>query len=88
MKIKKEYKVREVAGEYMAVCQGKNLQDMTKVISLNQSAAELWKSLEGKSFTLDDAAQQLQELYGIDDQRAKADAAKWIDSLVNANVIE
>lgn len=88
MIIKKEYKIREVAGEYMAVCQGQNMQDMTKVICLNKSAVELWEALEGKEFTLDDAAQQLQELYGIDDERAKADAGKWVENLIKANVIE
>lgn len=88
MKIQPKYKVREVAGEYMVICQGKNMSDMTKVIYLNESAVKLWNALEGKDFNLDDAAQQLQEIYGIDDQRAREDAGKWIDNLVKANVIE
>ena len=43
MKIKSMYKVRQVAGENLVVGQGRLNADMTKVISLNDSAVLLWK---------------------------------------------
>ena len=56
MKIKENYKVREIAGENLIVEQGKSQSDMTKVISLNNTALLLWKELQGREFSLEDAA--------------------------------
>ena len=38
MKIRDEYKVREIAGEHVVIMQGRYGADMTKVISLNESS--------------------------------------------------
>ena len=38
MKIREEYKVREMAGEHVVIMQGRLGVDMTKIISLNESA--------------------------------------------------
>lgn len=38
MKINKNYKLRQVAGETIVVNQGKGGTDMTRIISLNDSA--------------------------------------------------
>lgn len=88
MKIKEIYKVREIAGEHLVVEQGKLQSDMTKVISLNATALFLWNELKGKDFTLADAAQVLTTQFGIDTERATADAAKWAEALQKCGVIE
>lgn len=87
MKIKDIYKVREIAGENLVVEQGKLQSDMTKVISLNGTALLLWNTLKGNEFTLEDAAEVLVKQYGIDRERAMADAAKWVDALTKCGVI-
>lgn len=87
MKIKDIYKVRQVAGENLVVEQGKLQSDMTKVISLNATALLLWNELKGKDFTSSDAARVLVDAYGIESERAEADAGKWIDSLMKCGVI-
>lgn len=87
MKIKENYKIRQIAGENLVISQGQGVADMTKVISLNQSAVKLWEALADKEFTLDDAAQTLVDLYGIDAERAKADASVWAERLINCGVI-
>lgn len=56
MKIREEYKVREMAGEHVVIMQGRLGVDMTKIISLNESALYLWNALAGKEFSVDDAA--------------------------------
>ena len=48
MKIREEYKVREMAGEHVVIMQGRLGVDMTKIISLNESALYLWNALAGK----------------------------------------
>ena len=88
MKIKSMYKVRQVAGEYLIVGQGRLNADMTKVISLNDTAVLLWKELAEKDFTCDDAADVLVTVYGIDKERALNDASKWIDKLKECDLIE
>ncbi|TVR75541.1 MAG: PqqD family protein [Marinilabiliales bacterium] len=88
MKIKPNYKVRDVAGEKMVVMQGKDGVDLTKVIMLNSTGERLWSSLQGKEFTVDDAAEMLMESYGIGKQQAVKDAESWIDSLVKVGLIE
>lgn len=87
MKIKENYKIRQIAGENLVISQGRGVADMTKVISLNQSAVQLWEALADKEFTLDDAAKVLTDLYGIDAERAKADAQVWAERLINCGVI-
>jgi hypothetical protein len=88
MKIKPNYKVREIAGEKMVVMQGKDGVDLTKVILLNNSAEWLWNTLQGKEFSLDSAAHLLAEKYALGKEQAGTDAGKWIDSMVKVGLIE
>lgn len=88
MKIKSMYKVRQVAGENLVVGQGRLNADMTKVISLNDTAALLWKELAGKDFSCEDAAEVLVATYEIEKEVAMADAAKWIEKMQECGIIE
>jgi len=88
MKIKSMYKVRQVAGENLVVGQGRLNADMTKVISLNDTAALLWKELAGRDFTCEDAAEVLVATYEIEKEQAMADAAKWIEKMQACGIIE
>ena len=87
MKIKENYKIRQIAGENLVISQGRGVADMTKVISLNQSAVKLWEALAGREFSEDDAAEVLVSLYGIEKERALTDAKAWIEKLQSGQVI-
>ena len=87
MKIKENYKIRQIAGENLVISQGRGVADMTKVISLNQSAVKLWEALAGREFSEDDAAEALVSLYGIEKERALTDAKAWIEKLQSCQVI-
>ena len=87
MHIKDTYKVRQIAGENIIVWQGAIHADMTKVISLNSTALLLWNELQGRDFTLADAASVLVTHFGIDRSRAEADARSWVERLVGCGVI-
>ena len=87
MKIKDNYKVREIAGENLIVKQGESQADMTKVISLNNTALLLWKELQGNDFSLEDAAHVLIERYSIPKELALVDAQKWVDALDSCGVL-
>lgn len=87
MKIREEYKVREMAGEHVVIMQGRLGVDMTKIISLNESALYLWNALAGKEFSVDDAARLLTERYEVDDATAACDAAAWVEKLRDCKLI-
>ena len=87
MRIKDMYKVRQIAGEHIIVGQGASQADMTKVISLNSTALLLWNELQGRDFTLADAAEVLVSHFGIDRARAEADVRNWANRLLECGVI-
>lgn len=88
MKIKSQYKVREMAGENVVIMQGKGTSDLTRIISLNESAFYLWGEVEGKEFDTKMVAELLSEQYGIDMDIAERDAQRWIDRLEECGLIE
>lgn len=88
MKIKANYRLRDVAGETIVVNQGSAGADLTRIISLNSTAKLLWEELAGAEFSLEDAAELLVKTFGIDKQRALEDAAAWSDSLKSCGVME
>ena len=88
MRIKSNYKLREIAGETIVVKQGKSSLDMTNIISLNNSAKVLYQQLLDKDFTLADVAQVLTDTYQISEERAANDAAIWVESLRKCDILE
>ena len=88
MKIKSDYRLREIAGETIIVNQGTASINMTKIISLNATACMLYETLAEKEFSLEDAAQVLVSTYGISNEQALKDADTWITDLKNCGVIE
>lgn len=88
MKIKSDYRLREIAGETIIVNQGTASVNMTKIISLNASARMLYETLAEKEFSVEDAAQVLISTYGISNELAQKDADNWINDLQNCGVIE
>lgn len=87
MRIGEEYKVREIAGEHVVIVQGRYGADMTRVISLNDSALYLWNALRGRAFTSEEAARLLTERYEVDDATAARDAEAWARKLEECGVL-
>ncbi len=88
MKIRDGLKIRDIAGEKVAVMQGRAGADMTRLLSFNATAEWLWGELSGRDFSAEDVAQLLAGKYGIDMQRAREDAGKWIESLLSCGAVE
>ena len=87
MKINRNYKIHEIAGETIVVNQGTANVNMTRIISLNASARLLFQTFIEQDFTVEDAAEVLVDTYGIDYERALKDAEKWVESLKQCGVI-
>lgn len=84
MKIKDGFKLRTLGTEYIVTAEGEKQINFNKIISLNSSAAFLWKNIEGRDFTAADLADLLTGEYDVDRERALEDsktiAAKWIEA--------
>ena len=88
MKIKEGYKVREMAGEHVIIKQGRFGADMTRVIALNATSLLLWQELQGRDFDVEDVAKVLTDNYEVEAATATADAAAWMEKLVEAGLAE
>jgi hypothetical protein len=88
MKINPNYKLREIADETIVVNQGAKHVNMTRIISLNATARMLYEAWMDKEFTTEDVARTLVDTYGIGDEQALQDAAKWVESLIQCGIIE
>ena len=86
MKIKEGFVLREMCGEYIVAAEGLQNINFNKLISLNSTAAFLWKELEGKEFTTESMAQLLVDEYEIDMDLALTDSANLIKSWVEAGI--
>ena len=88
MKIKDGFVLREMCGEYIVAAEGLQHINFNKLISLNSTAAFLWKALENKEFTVEDMAQLLVDEYGIDMELALTDSASLIKAWLDAGIAE
>lgn len=83
MKIVPGFTLRPLGKEFIITAENIKQIDFNKMISLNESAAYLWKSVADKDFTAEDLAALLEERYEIDHETALRDseaiAAKWLE---------
>ena len=87
MKIKKGFELRVVCGEHIIVAYGKENIDFNKVISLNESAAFLWKAISDKEFTAETLTSLLCEEYEVDAETAKKDAQALLDEWTKVGLV-
>lgn len=85
MKTVPGFTLRPLGKEFIITAESIKQINFNRMISLNESAAYLWKSVDGReSFTAQDLADLLCERYEIDMETALRDsqaiAAKWIEA--------
>ena len=77
------FKLRPLGGEFIVTGEGPSQVNFNKMISLNESAAYLWKAVQDKEFTVEDLTRLLLDEYDVDEatasKDAKALAEKWIE---------
>ena len=88
MKIKKGFVLREMCGENIVAGEGLENISFNKLISLNATAAFLWKKVVDKEFTPEEMAGYLVEEYGIDMELAIKDAKALAQAWIDAGVAE
>ena len=88
MRIKDGFKLRSLAGEFIVVGEGLSQVCFNKLISLNETAAYLWKNLVDKTFDANDITKLLCEKYEVEEAVAAADAEKLVESWRNAGLLD
>jgi hypothetical protein len=88
MKTKDGFVLREMCGENIITGEGLEHINFNKLISLNATAAFLWKAVAGKEFSAETMAQLLVDEYGIDMELALKDSAALCQAWVEAGIAE
>ena len=88
MKIKSGFELRTVCKENIIVAFGEENIDFSKVISLNESAALMWRAVIGKDFTAEDMAEALMQEYEVDRETAQKDAQAMLQQWLEVGLIE
>ena len=88
MKIKEGFELREMCGENIIVAKGVQNIDFNKIISLNETAAYLWKAILGKEFTPESMAELLRMEYEVNEATALADAQELAKAWQDAGLCE
>lgn len=87
MRTKKGFNLRNVCGENIIVAEGVDNIDFSRIISLNESAAYLWKKVQDKDFTAEDLTSLLLDEYDVDEQTAKQDAETLLKQWQKAEIV-
>lgn len=74
MKLRNDLTLRQLGDEYIIVDPSQDMVDMSKVFTLNESAAFIWNELQGINFTLEDVVNLLLDAYEVTADRATTDA--------------
>ena len=86
MKTKKGFVLRSLGREHILVAEGLDA-DADKMVSLNESAAFLWQSVEGKEFDAETMIHLLMEEYGITREVAEKDVMPLLQIWKEAGII-
>ena len=79
--------MRSLGREFILVAEGLEAADANRLISMNESAAFLWKAVEDKEFDADTLIGLLIEEYGITHEVAEKDVASLLETWKQADII-
>lgn len=66
MRLKEGLTVRKVGDDYVIVAPEQGMIDLSKVYTLNETAAWLWEQLQGKDFETQDLIALIRQEYDVD----------------------
>ncbi len=86
-KVKDEYLLKEVAGEYIVVPVGKEAVSFHGVINLNETGKFLFENLT-KPISILELVSKLTEEYDVNEEQAIKDVKLFVETLIKNNVLE
>lgn len=89
MKQKEGFVLRNVCGEQVIVGEGLGTIDFGKLISLNETAAWLWKKAgEIGDFDINQLTKALCDEYDVDAEQAREDVTKMVGQWQELGIVE
>ncbi len=89
MRIKKGFNIRQICGEHIVVAEGEANIDFSQVISINQTAACIWKAVADKDFTVDDMVKALiDDEYDVEEEVARKDCEQLLKTWKETGIVE
>ena len=86
MRIDKEFVLREIAGDYIAVPTGKTALDFNGLITLNEVGVSIWNLLM-EDVTQEEIVQGILEEYDVDEKVAREDVQDFLDTLCEKGIL-
>ncbi|MBO5746146.1 MAG: PqqD family protein [Clostridia bacterium] len=87
MKIKNDFVLKTIAGTNVVVPLGSNTVSFRAIITLNESGAFLWQSLEN-DITKEQLLQLMLKEYDIDRETALSDIEEFLNKLREAELLD
>lgn len=87
MKANKDYKYREIAGEYYLIPVGAAAEKASAPIQLSETAAWIWRQIE-KGVSEKEMADKMTLEYEVDPARAQAAVAQFLTRLREQGIAE
>lgn len=91
MRLKEGLILRKVGNDYVIVSPEQGMVDLSKVFSLNETAAWLWEQLQGKDFAIEDMIALIEEQYEVDSipkEELRADMEELIKFFQENSLVE
>lgn len=87
MKIKSNFILREMDDMNIVVAVGERAKEFNGVITLNSTATFMWKKLE-EGISEQDLVKAVTEEYSVDSLKAQADVKKFINTLLDEDILD
>lgn len=86
MQIKKEFVLREIAGDYIIIPTGTTALEFNGLITVNEVGVLLWKMLQ-EEVSLEQLVQGVTDEYEVDAEVAREDILEFLDTLKQGGVL-
>ena len=86
MRIKSDFVLREIAGEYLIVTIVKSEDDFNGLITVDEIGKFLWDNMQGE-FEIETLVDRLTEEYDVKREEALSDVTEFVDELKKKEIV-
>lgn len=87
MKIKGEYVLREIAGDYILIPIGETALEMNGMITMNEVGVTIWKAIE-RGADEEEILQELVNTFEVEEAEARNDMQEYITKLKENGLVK
>ena len=87
MKIKGEYVLREIAGDYILIPVGETALEMNGIITMDPVGVTIWKCLE-QEMSEEETLREILDNFEVEENVAKTDLVEFLEKLKEADLVE